>query len=77
MTRGDQPLDQSEQAPPTVGPGMALRQRDGERTTAGVEQTLQHGELTLGIGRVEIGDELDDAAARILHAERDAEELLL
>ena len=36
---------------------------------------VDHRELALGIGRVEIGDELDDAAARVLHAERDAQQL--
>ena len=39
------------------------------------EQALDHLELALGAGRVEVGDELDDAAARVLHAERDAQQL--
>ena len=41
------------------------------------EQAVEHLELALGIGRVEVGDELDDAAAGILHAERDAQQLVL
>ncbi len=39
----------------------------------GGEQPVEHLELALGIGRVEVGDEFDHAAAGILHAERDAE----
>ena len=75
MTLGRQPLDQAEQAPPALGLGMALRQRHRERPARRREQPVDHLELALGIGRVEVGDEFDDAAAGVLHAERDAQKL--
>src|SRR5262249_58363084 len=72
MALGRQAFDQAEQAPPALGLGMALRQRHREWPAAGGEQSLDHGELALRIGRIEVGDELDDTRARVLHAERDA-----
>ena len=75
MALGRQPLDQAEQAAPALGLGMALRQRHRERPARRGEQPLDHLELALGVGRIEVGDEFDDAPARILHAERDAQKL--
>ena len=77
MALGGQPFDQPQQAAPAVGTPVRLGQRHRERPARRGEQPVEHLELALGAGRVEIGDELDHARARVLHAERDAQQFRL
>ena len=59
---------------PIFGPVMVLAQRKHRRAATGLHHTAQHREF--GFGLVPIGHDFEEARASILHAERNACELV-